>query len=423
MAHRHISPRHLILPVAAWLLLMAGSALAASVNLAWDAASGSVSGYKVYYGTASGKYTGSVSAGAATAATVTSLAAGQKYFFAATSLDSAGTESAYSNEVSATTASGTGTGTGGTGGSGSPLDGGGSTVEGDIDVTVANVEFEGKLSFTAAAVSGATTYTWNYGDGSAAATTTTPQVTHQFAKAGAYDIVCTAFDASGKQLATSTVHSKVTAGALQAAAKQENGASVTLGTASYSDITGDELAANYTLSGRYVPLRTLIDFTATGSADKQDMVFQFQIFDLVTDLTKVKLIKLRDDGTTIDYTYAATGDATTDGSWWITDASGAYVAQGTALAAETVYTVNFVVGDNGSYDLDTTAKVIRDPVTLVTTADAPSGTDTPAAASDSGSSSGGSGGGCTYAPGAELGLELLIPALGAALLRLRRRSR
>jgi hypothetical protein len=71
-----------------------------SVALSWPAsADPSVTGYKVYYGAASGAYTNSLNVGLATAATVSNLAAGTRYYFAATAYNSSGAESPYSNEA------------------------------------------------------------------------------------------------------------------------------------------------------------------------------------------------------------------------------------------------------------------------------------------------------------------------------------
>ncbi len=80
-----------------------------------------LAGYKVYYGTASGKYSQSVNAGNVTTYTVPNLTDGTTYYFATTAYNTAGAESGYSNEVSKTTATqqytltvskaGTGTGT------------------------------------------------------------------------------------------------------------------------------------------------------------------------------------------------------------------------------------------------------------------------------------------------------------------------
>src|SRR2546421_12233664 len=68
-----------------------------SVTFAWDASTDpSVVSYNLYYGTASGSYSTSVSAGSATSATLTALAQGTTYFFAATAVNSSGLESPFS---------------------------------------------------------------------------------------------------------------------------------------------------------------------------------------------------------------------------------------------------------------------------------------------------------------------------------------
>ena len=77
-----------------------------SVTLAWDApttnADGTpltdLAGYKVYYGTASGNYTVSKDVGNVLTYTITGLQTGT-YYFAATSYNTLGNESVYSNEV------------------------------------------------------------------------------------------------------------------------------------------------------------------------------------------------------------------------------------------------------------------------------------------------------------------------------------
>ena len=80
------------------------SLAASSVTLAWDASTdSSVVSYNVYYGTASGSYSASISAGSATTATVSNLLDGTTYYFAATAVNSSGVESPDSNEISYTT--------------------------------------------------------------------------------------------------------------------------------------------------------------------------------------------------------------------------------------------------------------------------------------------------------------------------------
>lgn len=78
-----------------------------SVTLAWNAsASPGVAGYHLYYGTASGVYTNSVSLAGVTTDTVTGLAAGVTYFFAITSYDTNALESPLSGEISYTAPTG-----------------------------------------------------------------------------------------------------------------------------------------------------------------------------------------------------------------------------------------------------------------------------------------------------------------------------
>ena len=70
-----------------------------SVELSWKpSANSAVTGYNIYYGGASRQYTNSVSAGNVTNVVISGLAANTPYFFAATSHDGNGNESAFSNE-------------------------------------------------------------------------------------------------------------------------------------------------------------------------------------------------------------------------------------------------------------------------------------------------------------------------------------
>lgn len=86
---------------AVFLLVSLATAQAATVTLSWTASSGSVAGYNVYYGTASGSY-GPAQPAASTTYTTPDLAAGT-YYFVVKARDSAGNESGPSNEVSSTT--------------------------------------------------------------------------------------------------------------------------------------------------------------------------------------------------------------------------------------------------------------------------------------------------------------------------------
>ena len=84
-----------------FFLLISQFVFAAQVKLAWDANTESdLAGYKVYYGTGSKSYTGSVDVGNVTSYTVTGLTQGQTYYVTITAYNSSGSESGYSTEVS-----------------------------------------------------------------------------------------------------------------------------------------------------------------------------------------------------------------------------------------------------------------------------------------------------------------------------------
>src|SRR4030043_821228 len=81
-------------------LFLYQSALAAQIKLAWDANTESnLAGYKVYYGTSSKSYTGSVDVGNTTAYDLTGLTEGKTYYIAVTAYNTSSTESVYSTEV------------------------------------------------------------------------------------------------------------------------------------------------------------------------------------------------------------------------------------------------------------------------------------------------------------------------------------
>ena len=81
------------------LSLYTSTALAGEVDLAWNASPGAT-GYRVYYGLASGNYTHNIDVGNTTTCTVASLQDDKIYFFAVQAYDNAGKRSGYSNEVS-----------------------------------------------------------------------------------------------------------------------------------------------------------------------------------------------------------------------------------------------------------------------------------------------------------------------------------
>lgn len=72
-----------------------------SVTIGWSpSTSQNVAGYMVYYGTSSGNYITAVPVSNVTNVTINGLQVGTKYYFAATSRDSSGNQSAYSPEIS-----------------------------------------------------------------------------------------------------------------------------------------------------------------------------------------------------------------------------------------------------------------------------------------------------------------------------------
>ena len=94
----------LLLPLCLALMVFAAAAQAAQVTLAWNAnTETNISGYKVYYGTASRDYDWSIDAGRVTTYTVPNLTNGVTYFFAVTAYNASRVESTYSGEVSNST--------------------------------------------------------------------------------------------------------------------------------------------------------------------------------------------------------------------------------------------------------------------------------------------------------------------------------
>jgi len=93
------------------LTLFSGPLYAGTATLSWDPPTTNVdgspltglSGYKVYYGTASGNYTQTINVGNVTTYIAANLTDGLTYYFAVTASDTLGNESGYSNEVSKTT--------------------------------------------------------------------------------------------------------------------------------------------------------------------------------------------------------------------------------------------------------------------------------------------------------------------------------
>ena len=92
--------RLIIILVFAAILLSGMPARAAEITLAWDPnVEPDLSGYKVYSGTASRNYSGTVDVGNWTRCVMGGLEPGRTYYFAAKAYNAAGSESDYSAEV------------------------------------------------------------------------------------------------------------------------------------------------------------------------------------------------------------------------------------------------------------------------------------------------------------------------------------
>jgi hypothetical protein len=80
--------------------VFASNALAAQATLAWDSNTESdLAGYRIHYGTVSGRYTTSIDVHNVTSYTLTGLTEGQTYYLAASAYDTSGNSSGFSNEV------------------------------------------------------------------------------------------------------------------------------------------------------------------------------------------------------------------------------------------------------------------------------------------------------------------------------------
>jgi len=173
---------HLLGWLSVLTVFFATNVFAGQVNLAWNASTGSVSGYKVYYGTASGNYASNVSAGTATTTTVSGLTDGSTYYFAVKAYDSAGNESGFSNEVSQTMAVA------------APV------ASFSADKTSGTAPVTVNLADTSTGT--ITSRVWNLGDGT---TSTAQSVAKTYNAAGSYTVKLTVTNAGGSTTATKTI--------------------------------------------------------------------------------------------------------------------------------------------------------------------------------------------------------------------------
>jgi hypothetical protein len=98
---RYLLPAAKLGLVWAWLGISPLTFGVQSVTLGWSpSSSGTVAGYRVYYGTASGAYSMRIDVGTNLTCTVTNLQDSTTYYFAGTAYDNASVESAFTSEIS-----------------------------------------------------------------------------------------------------------------------------------------------------------------------------------------------------------------------------------------------------------------------------------------------------------------------------------
>ena len=97
---RHI--RNSLVLIVAFLALLQGAGIAASLHVTWNANTDSdLSGYKVYYGTQSNTYGTPVPVVGATSYDIPNVQAGSTYYVSVSAYDSSNNESVKSTEQSA----------------------------------------------------------------------------------------------------------------------------------------------------------------------------------------------------------------------------------------------------------------------------------------------------------------------------------
>ena len=154
---------------------------AGQATLAWDPSSSSASGYRVYYGTASGNYTSNVNVGNATTSTVSNLTDDSTYYFSVKAYDSEGNESGFSNEVSQTTVA-------------VPV------ASFSADKTSGTAPVTVNLADTSTGT--VSTRAWDLGDGT---TSTAQSVAKTYSAAGTYTVKLTVSNSGGSTTATKTI--------------------------------------------------------------------------------------------------------------------------------------------------------------------------------------------------------------------------
>jgi PKD repeat protein len=166
------------------LLIIAVRAHAGQATLAWDASTDpKVTGYKLYYGTASRTYSPTpISVGMVTSYTVSNLTEGARYYFAVTAHDSRGAQSAFSNEVSGT------------------IPYAAPVASFNSNVTSSLVPLN--VLFQSTSAGNVTRYVWNFGDGTASSA---QAPSHTYAAAGTYSVSLTVTGPGGTNTVTKSV--------------------------------------------------------------------------------------------------------------------------------------------------------------------------------------------------------------------------
>ncbi|MGH9875222.1 MAG: PKD domain-containing protein, partial [Pyrinomonadaceae bacterium] len=175
-----------LVTLGAMLFSLPPSAEAGQANLTWDAStSAGVAGYQLYYGQASGNYTGKVDAGNETSHLLTGLKDGKTYYFAAKAYNSLKTAwSGFSNEVSATIGAPTAAPTASF--TANPNSGTAPLAVTFIDASTGNI----------------TTRSWNFGDDTSSTATNAAKT---YTNPGTYTVNLTVTGPGGSNTATKTV--------------------------------------------------------------------------------------------------------------------------------------------------------------------------------------------------------------------------
>jgi PKD repeat protein len=165
------------------LFFFCSYAQAAKVTLAWNASTSSgVAGYQISYGRTSSSYATHVDVGNQTSYTLTGLNDRTTYYFAAKAYNSGKTTfSAFSNEVSTTTAS---------------------TPTASFTATPTSGTAPLTVTFTDASTGSITARSWNFGDGT---TSTAMSAAKTYTNPGSYTVTLTVTGPGGSNTATKSI--------------------------------------------------------------------------------------------------------------------------------------------------------------------------------------------------------------------------